>query len=289
MKKILLFSCTICMLMAQHTLAQDIQTFDNKSPYHTSFKVDAPIIVGGIGLTALGVSFIDKKDSLTIPEMNLKTVDKIPFFDRSNAGFYSDKANDDSYPPFFAAFAMPVVMMVADKDQRQKAGQVLVLYTETMAITGAMFSLSAGLINRSRPLVYSSTENPADSDAPLDKRLSKNSQRSFYAGHVAATSAASFFAAKVFQDFHPDSKLVPYVWGLSAATSGLVGYLRYKAGQHFLSDVLLGYAIGGATGILVPQLHKSKIMENVSIYPNAGNGYKGVSVVYHITYPDKGK
>ncbi len=280
MKKLLLSVVSIaCVILS---FAQDVTETKNPSPYHTSFKVDGPIIIGNLAVSALGLSLIQNKDSLTPAQVQTKTIDKVPFFDRSSAGWYSEQANDDSYIPFYGAFAMPLVMMVLDNNERQKAGQVLVLYSETMAITSTLFTLSAGLIDRPRPLVFSSTENWRDSEAPMDKRMSKNSQRSFFAGHTASSAAATFFAAKVFQDFNPDSKWKPFVWGVAAAIPASVGYLRYKAGQHFLSDNILGYVIGGATGVLVPQLHKNKMMENVSIYPAMGLDSKGIAVVYHI-------
>lgn len=76
------------------------------------------------------------------------------------------------------------------------------MYVETLGITGAMYTLTAGLVYRSRPYVYGNK-------APTEKRLGKGSQRSFYGGHVATTAALTFFTAKVFRDFNPDSKLRP--------------------------------------------------------------------------------
>lgn len=242
------------------------------SPYRTSFKKDGPIIFAGLGLTGLGVYLIQHKKDLTTTELATKTKSEIPFFDRGNAGYYSEEINEFSYIPFSASFAMPVVMLLINKNERHKFGQIVTLYVETMAITGAMFTISAGLVNRSRPLVYGTK-------APLSLRLAKKSQRSFYAGHVAATSAATFFAARVFQDFNPDSKLKPYIWVIAAAIPAATGYLRYKSGAHFLSDNVLGYIIGGATGILIPKWHKSKILQNVTIMPETG--FKGIALSYH--------
>ena len=256
----------ILISFCQNVYAQD-------SVYTTSLKVDGPIIVAGLGLTYYGVTLINNKDDLTLAELATKTKDKIPFFDRGNAGHYDLDADKLSYIPFQASFAMPVIMMLVNKNERQKAGQVLVLYIETMAVTGTMFTLTDGLLNRSRPYVYGTI-------APLDKRLDKNAQRSFYAGHTAATAAATFFAAKVFQDFNPDSKAKTYVWIAAAVVPAFVGYLRYKAGMHFLSDNLLGYALGAGAGILVPQLHKNKKFQNISFAPQIGDGYKGLSVYY---------
>ncbi|HEX8355909.1 MAG TPA: phosphatase PAP2 family protein [Segetibacter sp.] len=263
-----------CATLLQTGFAQ--QTENKKtytSPYSTSIKVDAPIIAGGIGLTALGVKLISNKKELTLAQLATKTRNKVPFFDRGNVGYYSTKADDASYIPFQASFAMPIVMALVNGNERHKIGQISVLYLETMSITGALFTMATGNIYRSRPYVYNTT---------LDEglRRNKNSQRAFFAGHTAATAAATFFTAKVFQDFNPDSKAVPYVWVAAASVPALVGYLRYKAGMHFLSDNLLGYAIGAGAGILVPQLHKSKKFENVSFTPAIGNGSKGLVMTY---------
>jgi opacity protein-like surface antigen len=242
------------------------------SPYTTKFWVDGPIIVGGIGLTALGVKLIDQKSNLTMAQLAQRTPDKVPWFDRSSAGYYSEKADEDSYIPFHASFVMPVLVGLINKNERQHFGQTMVLYVETMAITGSLFTMAAGNIQRSRPYVYGTK-------ADVEKRLDKNSQRSFFAGHTAATAAATFFTAKAFADFNPDSKAKVYVWIGAAAVPALVGYLRYKAGMHFLSDNLLGYAVGAGAGILVPHFHKNKV-KNLSVVPQMGLGYQGLAATY---------
>lgn len=244
----------------------------NESPYKTSFKVDGPVIGAGLGLSALGLSLIQKKDPLTQSELAAKTASDVNGFDRFSAGYFSTKADDHSYLPFYGSFAMPVVML-ANRNIGKKAGQVMVLYLETMAVTGMAYSLTAGSVKRSRPLVYSA-------DAPADKRMSKNSQRSFFAGHTAATAAATFFAAKVFSDFNPDSRARPFVWAAAAIVPASVGYMRLKAGQHFLSDNLIGYGVGAAAGILIPQLHKTRAAEELSIAPTVIDGVNGLSLSY---------
>lgn len=276
MKRLLTLLLSVSILV-QTTAAQD-SSFVNgryKSPYTTKFKVDGPIIIGGIGLTALGTYLIGQKKNLTAAEVARKTRDKVPFFDRGNAGYYSERADEDSYIPFHASFALPVVLSLANKHERHNIVQVLALYVETMAVTGTLFTMTAGTIQRSRPYVYGN-------NVDLDKKMDNDSHRSFFAGHTAATASASFFAAKVFQDFNPNSKLKPVIWVVAAATPALVGYLRYKAGMHFLSDNLLGYAIGAGAGILVPELHKNKKLQNFSLVPEVGRNYQGLALTYHI-------
>jgi membrane-associated phospholipid phosphatase len=245
------------------------------SPYKMSWKVDLPITVAGIGLSYLGTQLINNKRDLTELEVRAKTRDKLPFFDRGNAGYYSEKADEDSYLGFHASFALPVAMVLLNSHQRHNAFQVLSLYVETMAITGTLFTMTAGTVYRSRPYVYGN-------NVDLAEKMDNDSHRSFFAGHTAATASASFFAAKVFSDFNPDSKLKPVIWGIAAALPAIVGYQRYKAGMHFLSDNLLGYAIGAAAGIYVPQLHKIDKLKNLSIMPQAGKNYKGLAFTYKL-------
>lgn len=247
----------------------------SRYPYKTSFKRDAPIIAVGVGLTYLGNTLIKNKDPLTIAELATKTRDKIPSFDRGNAGYYSESINRGSYIPFLGSFAVPLVMLL-NKNEGRNASHILVMYLESLSITSALFTIAAGTIDRPRPLVY------APSKASDDERRNKNNQRSFYAGHTAATASATFFAAKVFQDLNPDSKAKPYVWIAAAAVPALVGYMRYQSGFHFLSDNLLGYVLGAASGILIPEWHKSKGHKNLSFTPQIGKDYKGLAFVYNI-------
>lgn len=244
-------------------------------PYKTSFKTDAPVIAAGIGLTYLGNTLIRNKKPLTIADLANKTPDKVPSFDRGNAGYYSDKINRDSYIPFLGSFAVPLVMVLANNNERRNASHILVMYIESLSITSALFTMAAGTINRPRPLVYGTI-------ASNEERMNKNNQRSFYAGHTAATASATFFAAKVFQDLNPDSKAKTYVWIFAAALPAVVGYMRYQSGFHFLSDNLLGYVLGAASGILIPEWHKSKNYKNVTFAPLIAKNFKGVSLVYTI-------
>lgn len=274
MKQLFLL-CLPALMLFNTSMAQD----DGGSPYRTSFKTDGPLVLGGIAATGLGVYLIQNKKDLTDAELAKKTKSNVWFFDRASAGFYDEKLDDASYAPFHFSFAFPVAMALLNKNERNKIGQVAVLYLETMGITGGLFTIAAGSVQRSRPFVYDD-EDPSTPLRPKDERIEGNNQRSFYAGHTASSAAACFFAAKVFSDFNPDSKLKPVIWVVAAAVPAAVGYMRYKAGMHFLSDNILGYVIGAGTGILVPALHKKDRMKNLSFVPQVGVGYKGVALAY---------
>jgi membrane-associated phospholipid phosphatase len=243
------------------------------TPYHTSLVNDGLIIAAAAGVNFLGYELIKNKKNLTMNQLSGKTRDKLPFFDRGNAGYYSPQADRDSYILFTGSYAIPVAAALLNKKERTKFGQIMAMYFETMAITGSMYTITAGLVYRSRPFVYGNK-------APLEKRLDKGAQRSFYGGHVATTAAATFFTAKVFSDFNPGSKLTPWLYGAASGLTVAMGYFRYRSGYHFLSDCMLSGAIGIATGILVPQFHKNKNLKNISLTPAFENNSKGFLLTY---------
>ncbi len=243
------------------------------TPYSTGFLKDGITIAAAAGITLLGYDLIKHKKDLTPAELAEKTRDKLPFFDRGNAGYYSVQANKDSYILFDGSYAIPVAMALINGRERAKFGQVMVMYVETMAITGALYTVTAGLVYRSRPFVYGDK-------APLEKRLDKGGQRSFYGGHVATTAAATFFTAKVFQDFNPGSKVTPYLYAGAGILTASMGYMRYKAGYHFLSDCVLSGIIGTATGILIPEIHRNKKFKNITLSPFYQDDSKGFSLSY---------
>ncbi|SDL15404.1 Membrane-associated phospholipid phosphatase [Salinimicrobium catena] len=241
------------------------------SPYETSWALDGTWIGVGLGLNGLGFKLIQDKEALTAEELAAISKDDVPGFDRWAAGNYSERADNISYYPFYGSFAVPFIMMLTD-EQRPHAGQISVLFIETMATTGALYTITAGAVNRSRPLVY-------NEDLPDELRSEAGARRSFFAGHTAATASATFFAAKVFSDFNPDSWAKPYVWTAAALVPAWVGYLRLEGGKHFLSDNIVGYGIGALSGILIPELHKKENTE-FSFFPTMGAEYQGISMRY---------
>ncbi|MBK6620167.1 MAG: phosphatase PAP2 family protein [Saprospirales bacterium] len=135
--------------------------------------------------------------------------------------------------------------------RRPRAGAIW-LETNILTLGGTLFLKDA--VHRTRPFVY----NP---DLPLGPKLKKNARRSFISGHTSLSAANSFFAARVFCDYFPQSRWKPLVIGLAAALPVWTGLERYLAGQHFPSDALAGYGLGALCGWLTPRLHLLKKSE----------------------------
>ena len=246
---------------------------DYPMPYKVKVGKDLGITLAGMAGSGAGLYLISNKDKLTPEEVASLNKNDVNKFDRFTAGNYDPDAKAFSNIPFYGSFAVPLVLL-ADKKVFDHGGKVFLLYAETMAITGTVYAMTVGLVDRKRPLTY---KNDAPENEELQKdRRSKNARNSFFAGHTAASASACFFTAKVFSDFNPDSKWKPVVWGAAAVVPAVVGYNRLKAGKHFLSDNLIGYALGTGIGILVPQLHKTGAMDGVSIVPLMGP-YNGMA------------
>lgn len=248
------------------------------SPYRTSWK-DGLITGAFIGTSYWGLTIMQDKEGLSDEELARIAADveaakeDVPRIDRWAAGNYNRDIVKFSDIPFYGSFGLPLLYL-AEKDTRQNFLQIGLLYVESMAITGTLFTQTAGRTHRNRPLVY-------NTDPDNEDRFDDKAENSFFAGHTAATASACFFTAKIFNDFFPDSRAKPYVWAGAALIPAVVGYSRLEGGKHFLTDNLLGYAVGASVGILVPHFHKkNKFNDRLTITPVGGFGFEGFAMEY---------
>lgn len=239
------------------------------SPYEWDWVTDGIWTGTALAGSTAGFLLIQNKDDLTPEELAtiVSEQENINFLDKWAVGNHDETANKISDIPFAISFVAPFAMLF-DDEINDHTGQYVGLYIESLATTAAIYTITAGLVNKSRPYVYDES-----GDTPLSRRLSGNGQRSFYSGHVAATATATFFTAKVFSDYNPDAKGKVWVWTGAALIPAGVGYFRLQGGQHFTTDIILGYALGAATGYFVPELHKKN--GSLDIYPSSGQSFNG--------------
>ena len=142
----------------------------------------------------------------------------------------------------------------------------MLMYGETFFLNAGINLIAKTTVQRTRPYVY----NP---DFSEEIKVKPNARMSFYSGHTSMTAANTFFFAKVFADYFPDSRLKPFVWAAAVTIPAITGYCRVQAGKHYLSDVMVGYGMGAAIGFLVPQLHRRSDKDaNLTFFPGAGGG-----------------
>jgi membrane-associated phospholipid phosphatase len=198
----------------------------------------------------------------------------VPAFDRWVTYNHNDRIDKFSYYPFYAVMPLPFVLLL-DRRVSHDAGRVGLLYLEAFAFTGVTYTASVYFVDRFRPDVYNTSLD-------LQYRTNGNFRNSFYAGHVAVMATSTFFVSKVYSDYHPYSPLKWVFYGASAVATAGMGYLRLEAGKHFLSDVLLGTAIGVASGMLTPELHKNMARQHAwTLSPTYYTG-PGLAFTYHL-------
>jgi membrane-associated phospholipid phosphatase len=240
----------------------------NVSPYKLRLGIDLPVTLAGAGLSYAGLRILRDKpllDSAKVASLNQTDINK---FDRSATRYYDANATTVADIALYASFAVPT-LLVFNSPVRKECLKVGALYLETMAVMGVAYTWIVGNTHRIRPYVY----NP---DVPFQKKLGRGTTNSFYAGHPASAAAATFFAAKVFADYNPNSKLKPFIWTAAVIPPAVVAYFRYRRGQHFPTDILVGIPLGAVIGILIPQLHKTSNKTNLTIIPSAN----GLSMTY---------
>jgi membrane-associated phospholipid phosphatase len=138
-----------------------------------------------------------------------------------------------------------------------------------MGLTGTS---STFFVDRYRPYCYTD-------ETPMDKRTSKVAKNSFYSGHVEMVAAPSFFMAKVFSDYYPDSDIKWVFYGFAFAITATTSYMRLKAGEHFPSDILIGAVMGALTGILIPEYHRNED-PSLNVLPYSDEMSKGLTLIY---------
>lgn len=237
---ILFFACVVPSNVAAQT----------ENPYEIKGKLDIPLFLGG-GL-ALGISSkkYKKKISLTKEELDALDPSSIRGFDAWAVGQYSLQAQHLSDKLFMSSPIAPLLLLT-NKNSRSQAGQIGFFFLQVGFINYSLGALTKELVKRKRPFVY-------NKDLPYEIRQRPAATSSFYSGHAALTSGFYFMSAKIFHDFNPDSKLRPFVWGTAAIVPAITGYMRVKGGKHYPTDVIVGYLVGAAVGILVPHIHRQK-------------------------------
>ncbi len=230
------------------------------SPYQLNWKKEAAIL--GAGAIPMGIGHhlrsniapLTEQEVLSLQTKSLAGIDRIAVEQNSPNAYRASN--------YFlnASFALPLFFL-AEKQARNDFPTIALLYSETMLFNSGLTLLAKSSFQRPRPFVF-------NLEAELESKQSLHARSSFFSGHTSNVAANTFFAAKVFSDYYPDSKWKPVVWSIAAAAPAITGYLRVRAGKHYPSDVICGYAVGALAGYFIPHLHKKK--RNLQVYGGPG-------------------
>ena len=241
-------------------------------PYRLALKRE--LMVGGLATGAAATGYFLNHADDPIPYRSL-TLPAVPSFDRTALGRDAESAVTSSDVVAYGTLAAPLLMLTDGRVARD-AFTLGVMFAETMVLNQGVTDIIKAVVRRPRPYLY-------DANLPPDLEVTAYDRSSYLSNHTSTTAAAAFFAGRVFADYHPDSKLKPYVWAASATLPAVAGYLRVRGGQHFPSDVVAGYGLGAAIGYAIPLLHhRGEKTSNLSVVPTG----TGILLTYHFSGPD---
>lgn len=238
--------CWLCFISP----SLQAQTVLRDSVYELRTGREIGLLAGG--LAANGVAFLLDKQTASLTPLQISRLNPntIIALDRGATRNWSTSAARVSDITLLGTVGL--VGLTGLPTLRQKKWfTVPLLYAETMLLTVGIQDIVKNTALRTRPFVYNTT-------APLADKLEKDARRSFFSGHSAVSFGSAVFASTVFGHYFPVSKWKPVVWAGSLALATTTAVLRYEAGKHFPTDILVGAAVGSAMGWLVPKLHKRK-------------------------------
>jgi membrane-associated phospholipid phosphatase len=240
------------------------------SPY--SLDLAKELAIFGAGGAMLGVSLILKNnmDPLTEEEVVLLDPMDVPAFDRGAITAKNEMPAADLL--LFGSVFLPLTFF-AYEETKKDMGTLAVLAGEVFVFQLGLNYIVKILAQRVRPYCY-------DENTPLSDKTTVNAKLSFYSGHTSTAAAMSFFVAKVFSDYlsNPNTKFV--IWTSAVVYTALTGLLRVDSGNHFQTDILIGYVTGALIGYFIPVLHKSKLKDSLAIQSIVSDNHVAIRLSY---------
>jgi membrane-associated phospholipid phosphatase len=142
------------------------------------------------------------------------------------------------------------------------AGEDILLIAEAGVLAADLTEITKLAVARERPFVHAlSPESKRLTAQPSDNNLS------FFSGHTSVAFALATAAGTVTT--MRGYRWAPAVWSVGLVTASATGYLRIAADKHWLTDVLVGAAVGSAVGVLVPLVFHSPIDDPGETPPTA--------------------
>jgi len=227
-------------------LTADAMTSERSSGFHSSFISEGLLLGGGLAINA-GAMLIEKKmepiDGWTMDSK--RDLSEINAFDRPWAFPFSQPMDFTSEVLSFSALLAPSLLLAAPMDDWFTLG---LIYSESLIWAWGIKELGKNLFHRYRPYTYFegyTEEALADGDF----------QQSFPSGHTTLAFTGAGFSIYLINHYFKDSSWrIPLIASTSTLAVGAAVF-RVASGNHFLTDVLAGAAIGIFTGFFIPWLH----------------------------------
>lgn len=261
------------MVVLTLMLFYSVYSSDYFFPYTLQKGKDISLYAGGGGIAGVSLLIDRKNKSIDTSFITSLKISDINRFDRSAVYNWSRPAHGWSNVTITTSVVSPLLLLAPMIKQKKgkDIGTFAVMYSQIYLANLGVMELFKRVVKRPRPYLYGN-------QISLEEKLQFgfDGKRSFYSGHTANAFAGAVFCSTLFSKMYPQSALRPWVWVTTLSTATATGYLRYKAGKHFPTDIIVGALVGSTMGYVIPLLHEQKGRSNsdVRIQPN------GITVVF---------
>jgi membrane-associated phospholipid phosphatase len=209
--------------------------------------------VAHVAITAAGGIFYISTTTFFKTELAPATCDwcQAPSFDVRvrNALVWDTPSDADVISGAAGLFMLPLAMLALDGVPALRAGpDYASLIDSTLPIVESevaalvLTNVAKLSVGRQRPYAHFAPGVP----------FSLEDNLSFFSGHTSFAFATAVSAGVVAHA--RGYSYEPYIWAGGLTIAAFTGYLRIAADKHYLSDVLVGAAVGTGVGLLIPQL-----------------------------------
>lgn len=203
----------------------------------------------GVGIGFHGFSLWQHQRHKDLGLPSLEGV-RIPMIDRVATRQWHPAAHRASNVLFGFTAAACLGTTLLQQQGQQPLVPVVILF-ESAFLSAGITNTVKELVRRPRPYLH----NP---DVPVSAYRPGEDALSFWSGHTAHTAALTFSCASLVQRSDASPGVKTATWIGAALAPATMGYLRVRAGKHYPTDVISGYLVGAAVGILVPALHRTR-------------------------------
>lgn len=247
-------SLLLVILLSNFSIAQ----IKSGKPFEIDFTRESIIFVAGSVASVAAFTVLEKVNPLTFDEINLLNPEDVNGFDRDAIGPYQEDVAGDVL--LYTSYLLPASFLLNGQARNDFLDLVL-MYGEVLLIQASINGIVKGTVQRTRPFVY-------DQETSLEKKQTTDARISFISGHTSMTAAISFFTARVFSAYVEDDAVKILIWSGAVILPAVTAFSRVNNHWHFPTDVMAGYVVGALVGYFIPELHKTKTNENLSIYPS---------------------
>lgn len=219
-------------------------------PYEINYKKDVPLLLSGLGSFLAGNIIMNQVEGLHINDIQNLEPGTLNALDKTALDNYSTTDNALSDILVTAASVAPFATLL-DQNIRNDFLTILIMGTEVALINNGLNMLTKALVKRPRPYVYN--ENVA-----TEIKFKPYARYAFYSAHTSNAASLSFFTASIISSYSNNKTLKTIVWSGATILPIATGYMRYRAGKHYPTDIIVGCLMGASVGYFIPLLHRKK-------------------------------